>query len=93
MNYRRVHLDLVPALRFAKSDVLGSLEAKRERQHRLMTATALTNLDNEDVGLVVRLEDGESVELMSNLIDLEGDFVELKGGLIIPLRAIEKVEM
>ena len=93
MNYRRINLDVIPSLHFSKLDVLLSLEDKRERQHQLISATALTMLDHEEVGLVVKLDNGENVEVVSNLIDLEGDFVELKGGFTIPLRAILKVEM
>lgn len=92
MNYRRVELDILPYLRFIKSDTLSSIE-KREREHQLISATALTCLDHEDVGLIVKLENGEEVELVCNRIDYEGDFVELKGGYIIPLHAIVKVEI
>lgn len=92
MNYRRVNLDTIPSLHFTKTDAL-SPDEKRERQHQLVSATALTMFDHEEVGLVIKLADGESIEVVSNLIDYEGDFVELKGGYIIPLRAIVKVEM
>ena len=93
MNYRRINLDIIPSLHFSKLDVLLSLEDKRERQHQLISATALTMLDHEEIGLVVKLDNGENVEVVSNLIDLEGDYVELKGGYTIPLRAILKVAM
>lgn len=93
MNYRKINPDSIPFLHFAKSDVLPSPEDKRERQHQLASATALTMLDHEEIGLVVKLDDGENVEVVSSLIDLEGDYVELKGGYTIPLRAILKVEM
>ncbi len=93
MNYRRINLDIIPSLHFGKLDVLLSLEDKRERQHQLISATALTMLDHEEIGLVVKLDNGENVEVVSNLIDLEGDYVELKGGYTIPLRAILKVAM
>ncbi len=92
MNYRRVELDILPYLRFVKSDTLSNIE-KREREHQLISATALTCLDHEDVGLIMKLENGEEVEVISNRIDYEGDFVELKGGYIVPLRAIVKVEI
>ena len=92
MDYRRINLDIIPSLHFTKTDTL-SPEEKRERQRQLISATALTTFDHEEIGLVVKLADGENVEVVSNLIDYEGDFVELKGGYIIPLRAIVKVEI
>jgi hypothetical protein len=33
------------------------------------------------------------VEVFSDFIDFEGEFVELKGGCIVPVKAIEKVEV
>ena len=88
MNYRKINLELVPFLRFTKSDALFLPSEKRERDHQLVSATALTMSDHEEVGLVVRLADGENVEVVSNHIDYEGEFVELKGGHVIPIRAI-----
>ena len=93
MNYRKINPDIIPSLHFTKLDVLLSADDKRERVHQLVSATALTVFDHEEVGLVVQLADGENVEVSSNMIDYEGDFVELKGGYFIPLHAILKVEM
>jgi hypothetical protein len=52
---------------------------------------ALTNSDHESISLFVRLATGEVVEVVSDLIDLEEDFVEVRGGYGIPLRAIVDV--
>ena len=93
MNYRKINPDIIPTLHFTKLDVLFSFDEKRERVHQLVSATALTVLDHEEVGLIVQLADGENVEVTSNMIEYEGDFVELKGGYMIPLHAILKVEM
>jgi len=49
--------------------------------------------DHDEIALIVRLADGRRVEVRSILIDFENDFVELRGGIAIPLRAIEKVEI
>lgn len=93
MNYRRISAEAIPSLHFAKSDVLDSPEEKREREHQLVSATAITMIDHEEVGLVVRLENGETVVVVSSHIEYEREFVEIKGGYIIPLRAIVKVEI
>ncbi len=92
MNCRRISLEIIPSLHFTKFDMLLPDE-RREREHQLVSATALTMSDHEEVRLVLQLADGENVEVVSNLIDYEGDFVELKGGYTIPIRAIVKVEM
>jgi hypothetical protein len=94
MNYRRVDLDIIPTLHFSKKDVLTSREDKKEREHQLINATAFTMSEHEEVGLIARLETGEDVELVSNLIDFyEGEHVELRGGFSVPLRSILKVEL
>jgi hypothetical protein len=88
MNVRKITLEELPALHFAGEEVLSSFEEKFEREHKLKTAMALTNSDHESISLFVRLATGEVVEIVSDLIDLEEDFVELRGGHGIPLRAI-----
>ena len=78
---------------FSSSDVLKNPEDRKVRKHDLITAMSETNLDHDDIGLIVHLATGERVEVLSNFIEMSGDFVELKGGCIIPLHAIEKVEI
>ncbi|MCS6975062.1 MAG: hypothetical protein N2044_01760 [Cyclobacteriaceae bacterium] len=91
MKARRISLDEIRNVQFAAEDVLSSFEEKFEREHKLKTAMALTNADHEEISLYVRLADGEVVELVSDLIDLEEDYVEVRGGFGIPLRAIVDV--
>ncbi|MEK6782260.1 MAG: hypothetical protein AABY93_11165 [Bacteroidota bacterium] len=78
---------------FTTIDVLTKPEDKAERKHALESATSETNLDHDEIGLWIRLKDGLTVEVFSNFISLENDFVQLKGGCIIPVKAIEKVEI
>ncbi len=52
---------------------------------------ALTNAEHEEVSLYIKLADGEVIEVVSDLIDLEEDFVEVRGGMGIPVRAIVEV--
>jgi ribosomal protein L16 Arg81 hydroxylase len=74
-------------------DVLKNEEDRMTRKHDLYTAMNETNLDHDDIGLIVHLATGERVEVLCNFIELSNDFVELKGGCMIPLHAIEKVEI
>ena len=78
---------------FSFSDVLHKEEDRSTRKHDLHTAMNETNNDHDDIGLIVHLATGERVEVLSNFIELSGEFVELKGGCIIPVHAIEKVEI
>lgn len=88
MQAKKVSLEEIRTLHFAAEDVLTTFEERFERQHKLRTAMALTNDDHESISLFVVLASGEIVEVTSDLIDYEDDFVELHGGIGIPLKAI-----
>ena len=78
---------------FPITDALTTDEERLVRIHDLKTAMNETHQDHDDIGIIVRLANGERVEVISNFIELSGDFIELRGGVTIPLRAIEKVEI
>lgn len=91
MNARNLSLDEIRLQKFPQEDVLSTFEERFEREQRLKSAMALTNADHEPISLFVKLADGEVVEVKSNLIDFEDEFVEVRGGFGIPLRAIVDV--
>jgi len=74
-------------------DVLKDSEQQKIRKHDLHTAMNETNSDHDDIGLIIQLATGERVEVLCNFIEMSGDFVELRGGCVIPVRVIEKVEI
>ncbi len=77
---------------FGKEDVLRSQEDKVARKKRLELAIAESSQEvDEEIGLLVQLADGTIVEVYSKFVEMAGDFVQLFGGCLIPLRAIEKV--
>lgn len=78
---------------FANVDVYSDPSSRASRKHQLESATSETNQDHDEIGLWIRLSDGTTVEVFSNFIELAGDFVELKGGCIVPVKAIVKVEI
>jgi len=91
MNAKKVTLEEIRHQHFATEDVLTTFDDRFERQHKLRTAMALTNADHENISLFVKLANGELVEISSDLIDYEDDFVEIRGGIGIPLKAIVDV--
>ncbi len=96
-NSRQMTVKMTPeelaAQHFAKDDVLTGESARAARSHDLHTATVETYQDHDEISILVRLSNGQKVEVTSNFIELEGEYVELKGGHLIPVRAIEKVEI
>ena len=91
MNARKITLEQLKQLHFATHDALLSPSDRLEREHKLRAAMALTNTDHEPVRLVIKLYNDELVEIISDLIDWEDDYVEIHGGYDIPLRAIVDV--
>jgi hypothetical protein len=91
MKARSVSLEELRQLRFAPQEVLPSFEERLERELKLKSAMALTNAAHEPISLFVQLATGEVVEVVSDLIDLEENFVEVRGGIGIPLHAIVDV--
>jgi hypothetical protein len=78
---------------FAKHDVLKEEFDRISRETDLRAATMETYDDHDEIALILRLADGRRVEVKSNLIEFDGEFVELRGGFAVPVRAIEKVEI
>lgn len=91
MNAKKVNPDELRHQHFSTDDVLTTFDERFERQHKLRTAMSLTNVDHETISLTVRLANGELIEVNSKLIDFEDDFVEIQGGIGIPLKAIVDV--
>ena len=91
MNARKMSLEEIRKQHFTAEDALTTFEDRFERTHKLKTAMALTNSDHEEISLYVKLADGEVVVIMSDLIDLGTDYVEIHGGFGIPLKAIVDV--
>jgi hypothetical protein len=86
-------IDELSGKHFAKEDVLSDPGAREDRMHALLTATDETNQDHDEIGLQIQLLDGKVVEVFSNFIEAGNEFVQLKGGCIVPIRAIKKVEL
>ncbi len=79
--------------RFPKEEVLTNHAAIAERKRMLLSATSESASDHDEIGIWVRLNDGTTVQVLSDFFELEGDFVQLKGGCLVPVSAIEKVEI
>ena len=90
---RSVQATEIAHFHYPKTDVLPDEKSRISRQIDLKSAMAVTNVEHEEIGIIVKLDSGEEVEVLSNLIDVEGDSVEVKGGHLIPIKAILRVEI
>lgn len=78
---------------FYTKDVLLGDKKRAERKHLLESAARETQQDHDEIGLWIRLQDGRTAEVFSNFIAIANEFVELRGGCTVPVKAIEKVEI
>ncbi len=93
MKYRTVSLEELKKCQFAPRDVITSETERQTRAHDLRSAMAFTNIEHDEVGLIIQLADGELVEYLSDFIEFEDQLVELKGGFAIPVSSILKIEI
>lgn len=91
MTVRKISLDEVRTLHFPAEDVLTTFHERYHRRQKLLSAMAQTNNEHEAVWILLKLADGEFVEIDSTLIDLEENYVEVHGGFGIPITAVYDV--
>ena len=92
-TYRNLPISDISREHFVQTDVLTNDADRFERKHLLLSAMAQTNQDHEEIHLVIKLENGELVDVATNLLDMGEGYVEVRGGYFIPLKAIVNVEL
>ena len=91
MTIRKISLDELKNLPIARQDVFNTFTDRFDRLHKLRSAMAYTSGNHDDVWLIIMLENGEAVEVESNIIDLEDEYVELQNGIAVPVSAVYDV--
>lgn len=81
----------INTLSFLKHDVLETEESKTIRAHMLKKAERLGNAYKGKVKIFFKTIDSLSKSVETTVWQTTGDFVMLKGGVFLPIRAIEKV--
>lgn len=90
-KYTHMTLEEISKEHFPKDDVFREEYDRVSRLIDLKAATMESFDHHEEIGLIVRLSDGRRVQVKSNLFELHEDHVEMRGGIVVPIRAIEKV--
>lgn len=86
-------LEQIAREQFSKDDVFREEFDRVSREVHLRAATMETFDHHDEISLIVRLLDGRRVEVKSSMFTLQDHFVELRGGVTIPICAIEIVEI
>ena len=92
-NARVINPSDVRLYNFGTTDVLLHQNDRDKRKHKLTKAMALTHFEHLAISIFIRLPNGEMLETQSDVIDFADDFVVVKGGYVIPVRAIMDVDI
>lgn len=89
----RIHRSRIVELSFGKEDVLPHEGDQAIRSYDLDRAMKLGNTHKQSVGLQFKTYEGNAYETQATVWAVTEKNVELKGGKIIPIRAIFHVEL
>jgi hypothetical protein len=92
-NVRIINPSDVRLYNFGTRDVLQLQNERDNRNHKLNRAMLLTHCEHLIISIFIRLPNGEMLETQSDVIDYADDFVVVKGGYVIPVRAITDIDI
>ena len=79
-------------LKFIKNEVIPETVLQRLRKFELDRALILGNIDHNKVSIVFATEDGALFQVTTTIWAVTEDYVALKGGVHIPIKAIVAIE-
>ena len=86
-----VESESIASIKFRKEDVLEGEEARQQRLRDLQKATVLGNSFKQKV--ILMFKDHKSRKhLMTTVWQISNEHVSLKGGVVIPVKSIYKIE-
>jgi hypothetical protein len=92
-NTRIINPSDVRLYHFGTSDVLQQQNERDTRMQKLTRAMLLTHCEHLLISIFIRLPNGDMLETQSDVIDFADDFVVVKGGYVIPVRAITDIDI
>ncbi|MCS6967985.1 MAG: hypothetical protein RMJ44_05480 [Cytophagales bacterium] len=77
---------------FPPYDVLQDPRARSERKMQIQKATALGNIYHHKVKIICQTADGRLVQIVTTIWQSDDKYISLKGGRVIPISAILRIE-
>lgn len=77
---------------FVQHDVLQDTRLRAERKSQIQKATALGNIYQHKVKIICQMADGRIGEIITTVWQSDDKYVSLKGGRVIPVSAILRIE-
>ena len=87
-NIATVQKEQLNTLAFTKSEVISEKVLQRLRKYDLDRAQVLGNIDHNKVTIVFKTEEGSLLQVNTTIWAVTDDYICLKGGVNIPIRAI-----
>jgi hypothetical protein len=84
--------EYIGQMQFCKEDVLQDTISRKLRKYDLQRALSLGNLYHQKVTMVYKLRTGELQQVETTVWAVGEEYVILKGGVTIPVHAIQQIE-
>lgn len=91
-NITIVPKEQLNTLKFIKNEVIPETVLQRLRKFELDRALILGNIDHNKVSIIFKTEDGALLQVKTTIWAVTEDYVALKGGVHIPIKAIVAIE-
>ncbi|MEX2595176.1 MAG: hypothetical protein WD426_20595 [Anditalea sp.] len=92
-NITTVQKEQINTLRFFQQEVILEKVLRRVRQFELDRALILGNIDHNKVTIIFKTEDGTLLQVQTTIWAVTEDYVCLKRGVNIPIKAIVDIEI
>ena len=92
-NITTVQKEQINTLKFFRNDVIVERVLQRIRQFDLDRALILGNIDHNKVAIIFKTEDGSLLQVKTTIWAVTDEYVCLKGGVNIPIKAIVDIEI
>lgn len=87
-NITTVQKEQLNSLKFFKNEAISETVHQRLRKFDLDRALILGNIDHNKVTIIFKTEDGSLLQVNTTIWAVTEDYVALKGGVHIPIKAI-----
>lgn len=88
-----VQKEQINTLKFFRGDVIQEKVRQRLRKFDLDRALILGNIDHNKVTIIFKTEDGTLLQVKTTIWAVTEEYVALKGGVHIPIKAIVDLEL
>jgi hypothetical protein len=88
-----VQKEQINTLKFFRDEVIDEKVRQRLRKFDLDRALILGNIDHNKVTIIFKTEDGTLLQVKTTIWAVTEEYVALKGGVHIPIKAIVDLEL